>query len=161
MFQKLRYHLPFLVIPSIVFCAALLGAYFTGQGEINWYYNLKLPPWTPDGSFIGAMWSLIYVATAISILYVWNRGERNRLFFFTIFLFLVNGVLNILWSYLFFAKHLIGAAVLETALLEISTVALVVLARRVSILASILLLPYALWVLFAQYLIFIIWKMNG
>jgi tryptophan-rich sensory protein len=161
MFQSLLHKLSFFVIPSIVLCIALIGGYFTGQGEINWYYTLKIPAWAPAGDFIGAMWSMIYVATAISLFYVWNRGERNRFFFWIILLFAVNGFLNVLWSYLFFTKHLIGAAVLETALLEISTVALVVFVRRISTLASILLLPYALWVLFAQYLIYEVWRLNA
>jgi tryptophan-rich sensory protein len=158
--DKFLCKLSFLVIPAIVFCVALLGAYFTGQGEINWYYTLKFPSWAPAGSFISAMWSIIYVATAVSILYVWNYGERNRFFFFLIFLFIINGFLNVLWSWLFFSKHLIGATVLETAALEISTITLIILVRRISTLASILLLPYALWVLFAQYLIYEIWKLN-
>lgn len=151
----------FVIIPAIVFGVALLGSYFAGWGEIDWYYKLKLPAHAPSGDFIGAMWSVIYVAVAISLLYVWNRGERNRFFFFTVFLFAVNAAANVLWSYLFFAKHLIGVAVFETAGLEISTVALIFFVRKISTLASILLIPYALWVLVAQYFIFMIWKMNG
>jgi tryptophan-rich sensory protein len=141
----------FIIIPLIVFIVALSGSLITSRG-MDWYNQINLPAWTPAGSVIGIIWTLIFILTAISAILFWARGFRNRKFWTVIILFLVNGILNSLWSFLFFGAHLIGASILEMIVLEITIIFLIILIKPTSKLASVLLYPYAIWVAFATYL---------
>lgn len=151
----------YFLIPLIVIGVSLLGSFFTGQGVSTWYQTLNLPGWTPPGSVIGAVWTVIFILVAVSLLIFWNKVKRNRIFKVITGVFLLNAFLNVLWSYLFFSKHFIFSAFVDTILLEISVLALIILLWPLSRLASALLWPYALWVIFAGYLNYIIWQLNS
>jgi len=77
-----------------------------------------------------------------------------------IILFIANGLFNIGWSYAFFYKHKLNAAVVISALLEVSVLAIIFSAFPLSVWAGVLLLPYAVWVLFATYLSLRIARLN-
>ncbi|MCX6738269.1 MAG: tryptophan-rich sensory protein [Candidatus Parcubacteria bacterium] len=140
-----------IVIPLITLIVALSGSLVTNRG-MDWYNQINLPVWTPSGGIIGMVWTLIFVLTTISAILFWSRGFRNKKFWIVISLFVANGILNALWSFLFFGLHLIGASILEMIVLEITTIFLIILIKPTSKLASILLYPYAIWVAFATYL---------
>jgi tryptophan-rich sensory protein len=152
--------LSYFFVPAIVFVGTILSGYFIGQGEINWYYKLTLPAFAPFGNFISAGGSVVSVIITISVLYVWNNAERSRFFNLVILLFVVNIFLNTLWGWFFFTKHLIGLTVIVIALLEVSTLALAFFTRRISPLASVILVPYVLWVAYLEYFVCVIWKLN-
>lgn len=140
-----------IIIPLITVIIALSGSSITSRG-MDWYNQINLPVWTPAGSIIGMVWTIIFILTTISAILFWARGFRNRKFWIIISLFVFNGILNVFWSALFFGFHLIGASILEMIILEITTLCLIFLIRPTSRLASILLYPYAIWVAFATYL---------
>lgn len=148
----------YLIIPLMVFSVALIGSFFTGTG-MDWYQGINLPEFTPPGSFIGLVWTLIFILTAISILFALNKNlkERKNL---VISFFVINLLLNLSWSFLFFNQHLIGLALIDAILLALSVLILMVLIWPFSKFSSLLLLPYFLWVSFASYLNFIIWQLN-
>lgn len=148
-----------IIIPLITVTVALSGSLITDRG-MDWYNQIKLPVWTPSGEIIGIAWTLIFIFTTYSAMLFWNRGFRNKRFWAVIVLFLLNGALNALWSFLFFGLHYVGASILEMIILEITTIALVVLIRPTSRLASILLYPYAIWVAFATYLAYSVLILN-
>ncbi|MBU3918362.1 tryptophan-rich sensory protein [Patescibacteria group bacterium] len=149
----------YIIIPLITLVIAVFGNLITSQG-MDWYNLLKLPSFTPAGAIIGIVWTIIFILTAISVLIFYNRAFHNSRFVIVITLFLINGVLNLLWSYLFFNKHLVGAAILEMLFLEATIIALIILIRFSSKIASILLYPYAIWVIFATYLAYQVLLLN-
>lgn len=121
---------------------------------------LKKPAWTPPGSVIGAVWTTIFVLSTIAALIIWNApAAKPKLPVFAA-VFLLNAVLNIAWSWLFFVQHRLTLAGWEALLLDLTCVALVVLAWPISRLAAALLMPYAAWVAFASYLTFTVARMN-
>ncbi len=150
----------YLLIPLFYVFVSTIGSLFTGQGVSSWYKTINLPSWTPPGSVIGIVWTIIFILTAISALIVWNKFNHNYAFWVIAVLFLVNGLLNIFWSYLFFSQNLLGWAALEAALLGASVYALIVLIWPLSTLAASLLIPYAGWVTFATYLTYLVYKLN-
>jgi len=153
--------LNYIVIPLITILVAVLGNLFTSSGiDSGWYDSITKPAWTPAGSIIGAVWTLLFILATISALIVWNKAPRSRRFWWIVGVFLINAVLNVFWSFLFFNQHLLGAAIWEAGLLGLSVVALVVLIWPISRLASALLIPYAAWVFFAAYLTYSIWALN-
>ncbi|MBU0649151.1 tryptophan-rich sensory protein [Patescibacteria group bacterium] len=150
----------YLVIPLIALATAVLGSHFTSQG-MDWYETLSRPGFTPPGGIIGTVWTVIYILSAISALIVWNKFSRNKRFLWISALFMINAVLNFFWCYLFFAAHLIGAAIIEMLALEATVLALMILVWPRSRFAAFLLAPYAGWVIFATYLAYSIWALNS
>lgn len=157
--------LNYLLVPLITVLVAFSGSSFTNQGLSSWYNNLHLPAIAPPGWLIGLMWTVIYILTTVSALILWNLtsdkwAQWQGRYWLIWFLFALNAFLNAYWSYLFFAKHLIGWAVVEMLLLEATNIALIFLSWKFSKTASLLLLPYFFWVGFATYLAFLIYKLN-
>lgn len=153
--MKLNYFL----IPLITFLTAFLGSLATSRG-MEWYNTLKLPSLAPQGSFIGMVWTIIFILSTVSALLVWNNGQTSKKFWLVIGLFIANAVLNFLWSVIFFGFGQIGLSIIEMFVLEATVVALILLIWPISRISSILLVPYAIWVGFATYLAYSIWSLN-
>ena len=68
--------------------------------------------------------------------------------------------LNALWSILFFGLKSPSYALIEIGFLWITIIITVVVMLPVSVLASILLIPYILWVSFALILNYYVWQLN-
>ena len=149
----------YLVIPGIAILAMVLGRFFSAQG-MAWYTTLQLPAITPPQWVFPVVWTIIYILTTISVLIVWNTVERTSTFWVIIGLFLINLFFNIFWSYLFFTNHMIGAALIDAILIEVSLFLLIVCIFPVAQLAALLLLPYVVWVFFAIILNVLIWQIN-
>jgi tryptophan-rich sensory protein len=75
--------------------------------------------------------------------------------------FALNGLLNVLWSLLFFRLRRPDWALFEVGLLWLSIVLLIALAGRHARRAGWLLLPYLVWVSFAAALNIAIVRLNG
>jgi tryptophan-rich sensory protein len=76
-------------------------------------------------------------------------------------LFAANALLNILWSALYFKLQRPDWALYEVGLLWLSILALIVGLWRISRWASLLLLPYAVWVAIAAALNLATVRLNG
>lgn len=151
--------MPYVLIVLAVIATAALGSAFTTESLSTWYLTLNLPSWTPPGSVIGAVWTILYTLLAIAGVLAWKHLEpQARKTFF--WLYGANLVLNALWSYLFFSAHRIGVALAEMLLLEASLIAMIALLWNKQSTAAYLLLPYAAWVAFATYLTFTILRLN-
>lgn len=146
------------VIPFITIATISAGSWVTSAG-MNWYKTLKFPAFTPPGSFIGAVWTVLFVLATISALIVWNKAASKKKTTIGV-AFILNALLNVGWSILFFGLHLIGPAIYEAALLGVSVLVLMIFIWPVSKLAAWLLLPYLAWVSFATYLTYSIWLLN-
>jgi len=151
--------LNYLIIPLIVLAVAWLGGQLTGSG-MDWYRTIKLPSFTPPGSIIGLVWTIIFILSAISAIIFWNKTTTDNRFYWIIAIFIANAILNIAWSYLFFNQHLLGLATIEAAILDLSVIALILLLWPISKISAGLLVPYAGWAAFATYLTYLVWSLN-
>lgn len=73
-------------------------------------------------------------------------------------LFIIQLMLNAIWSWIFFGLHMPGLAFVEIAVLWLTILATTVAFWQHSPLAGGLLIPYLLWVGFALLLNFSIWQ---
>jgi len=146
--------------PVFYLCIALAGSAFTSQGLGPWYDTLAKPSFTPPGSVIGMIWTVIYILAAISLIIFISNARDKHGFWPIIGLYITNGIINALWSYIFFTKHLIGLAVIDAGLIGATVLVMIMAVWRYSAASAILLLPYLGWVSFATYLTYIIHKMN-
>lgn len=142
----------------ISFAASAIGAFATIQAK-EFYGTLVQPTWSPPSWLFGPVWTLLYTCMAIAAFLVWRTGgfKANRV---GLSLFVVQLAINALWSWLFFAWQLGGAAFGEIFLLWALILATIVQFWRVKPLAGALLIPYLLWVSFAAALNFALWKSN-
>lgn len=149
---------PLLATITVICIVAGLGGALTDIGP--WYLALKQPAWKPPDWLFGPIWSTIYVFTAWSALTAWRTGnpKQRRLM---LALFALNALLNLLWSLLFFWFRRPDWALLEVGLLWISIVLLMLALSRHSRKASLLLLPYLLWVGVAAVLNAATVRLNG
>jgi tryptophan-rich sensory protein len=139
---------PLLAAALAAAAVAAVGALMTSLGP--WYYQLVLPAWKPPDWLFGPAWTLIFGLTALSAYLSWTHAGRDRATQARLLaLFIMNGLLNIAWSALFFRLHRPDWALLEVALLWLSILGLIVLSARKSALAAWLLVPYLAWVSFA------------
>ncbi|HDP37214.1 MAG TPA: tryptophan-rich sensory protein [Candidatus Atribacteria bacterium] len=159
--ESLLFNVLLLTICSfLVFATAGLGSYFTSVGiDSGWYDSLNLPLWTPAGSVIGMVWTILYILLVISV-FILLRQVDKRSFFLIGGVFLLNLVLNAFWSYLFFTLNKLFIAFIGALFLTLSVFLLIYLVQPKNKLASILLYPYLIWVLFASYLNLQIWLLN-
>ncbi len=141
---------------ALCFAASAGAVFVTTDG---WYAGLNKPTWNPPASVFAPAWTVLYILMATAAWLVWRQGgwKAQR---FPLGLFLVQWMLNALWTPLFFGFHLVSLAFAEIALLWVM-IALTLLAFwRVKTSAGLLMLPYLLWVTFAAALNFSIWQMN-
>ena len=157
--------LNFIIIPAFTVFVAVLGSTITSAG-MEWYKTINLPSFTPPGSVIGMVWTVIFILSTASALIYWNihkpwgKVPRGSSFLVTIALFILNGLLNVAWSLLFFGQHNMIAAFFEAIVLDLTVIGLIILIWPRSKWASILLLPYALWTAFASFLTWNIYQLN-
>jgi len=158
--MKLTIVIKFIVCLALTFSAALLGSLFTRNAVSDWYANLNKPIFTPPDWLFGPVWTALYLLMALSALLVWHKGLENPAVRIALALFLVQLILNALWTPLFFGLKMLLVAFIEILLL-LTAIGLTIMAfARVSIPAALLLLPYILWTSFAAVLNFSIWLLN-
>jgi tryptophan-rich sensory protein len=160
MVQSLREYFVLLGFILLCFAAAGLGSLATTPAIDGWYAALRKPAWTPPNWVFGPVWSLLYLGMAIAAWLVWRERTWASVEW-PLFLFAIQLILNVVWSFLFFGARLPGVAFAEILLLCGAILATLVAFQRVSMPAALLLAPYLAWVTFAAFLNFSIWRMNA
>jgi benzodiazapine receptor len=145
--------------------ALLWGVMVAGMGawltELSpWYYTLKKPSWQPPDWLFGPAWTVILALASLAAFLAWRHATDRGSRLMIVCLFGTNGLLNILWSPLFFTWRRPDWALLEVPFLWLSILAPIVLLAPISHTASLLLMPYLLWVSFAAVLNLTIVRLN-
>jgi translocator protein len=146
------------VTGAITLVVAITGGLLTEIGP--WYRALKKPSFQPPDWLFGPAWTLIFTLVAVSAALAWRDGTpeaRGVL----VALFLLNAVLNVAWSGLFFKLRRPDWALIEVAFLWASIALLIARTWPINTTASLLLVPYLLWVSFASILNWAIVRLNG
>jgi benzodiazapine receptor len=140
------------------FLVALLGGLATRLDA--WYYALRKPAWQPPDWLFGPVWTLIFACAAAAGVIAWGAaGDSQR--WLVGGLFAVNGILNVLWSVLFFFLQRPDWALPEVVALWLSVLALMLAFLPFAPVASLLLLPYLVWVGFASFVNLAVVRLNG
>ncbi|MBC7187346.1 MAG: tryptophan-rich sensory protein [Calditrichaeota bacterium] len=134
---------------GVCLLAGVLGSVFTSSGVRTWYPTLNKPPFTPPGWLFGPVWTVLYILMGVAAALVWHKslGVNTALA-----VFVVQLVLNVLWSLFFFGLRLPAVALVDIVLLWGAILATLVLFWRMQPAAGLLLVPYLLWVSFATVL---------
>jgi len=150
---------------SLVIClgAGWAGSLLTRPAVLSdWYEQLAKPAWTPSGWLIASVWRTLFALMGLSLWMVWmQRSASPRRTRPALVLFAVQLLLNVAWSYFFFALKRPGAALIEICVLWIAILATIVACWRVRPAPAVLMLPYLAWVGFAAFLNGAIWRLNS
>ena len=133
-----------LSLPIITFIIAGLGGLSNQYTDWSWYETLNKPFFNPPNFIFGIVWPILYVFMAIvSYLNAQNIFK----------LYLMQIVLNGLWSWLFFVFNTTAFAFLDIVLLIFLNVLIVKQLRASKAWLSVLLyIPYVVWICFASLL---------
>ncbi len=146
--------------------AALGALLLAGAGglatEIGpWYRALRKPSWQPPDWAFGPAWTLILGLAAWSGALAWEAAPDTAGRVLVVGLFAANALFHFLWSPLFFRLKRPDWALFEVVFLWLSCLALIIGLAGFSTWASLLIVPYLLWVSFASWLNLAIVRLNG
>ena len=149
-----------LLITLIVLCNLIgaIGAIWTSSDR-SWYDGINKPSFTPPGGVIGSVWTLLFTLMGISLYLVWTSPSSNIKIIALTF-FVIQFIFNVAWSYLFFGLNKPLWALIEILVLLAFILITTFYFFKVNKLSGYLLIPYILWVSFASFLNYSIWRLN-
>ena len=133
-----------------------ISGLWTARSVKSWYSRLKKPSFNPPNWLFGPVWTLLYILMGISLYIIWNaNGPVLAIIFFIIQL-----ILNFLWSLLFFSLRKPLVAFIDIILLLAMIILTAIEFYQISSIAAFLFIPYILWVSFASLLNFSVYSLN-
>lgn len=121
----------------------------------KWYSDLKKSPLNPPSYVFGIAWTILYILIFIS--YTIGLSQIDYIYWI---IPIIQLLLNFAYSPVFFYyKQLLGAAVLTTIILIMTLITMYIFSTK-SFYAVLLLIPYVLWLLFANYLAWSVYALN-
>ncbi|WP_433834864.1 TspO/MBR family protein [Flavobacterium anhuiense] len=127
----------------------------------TWYVTLEKPVFNPPNWIFMPVWTVLYILMAVAAALVWDKIKENTeevkqaLLFFIIQL-----ILNSIWSYLFFGLKNPMLALIEIVLLWLMIYETYLKFIKINKTSGYLLIPYLAWVGFATVLNASIWWLN-
>ncbi|WP_235618187.1 TspO/MBR family protein [Streptomyces sp. CB02400] len=144
---------------AVCYTVAALGG-LAASDSASTYRSLDRPAWAPPSWLFSPVWTVLYATIAFSAWLVLRRRSlartRKEIVFWSAQL-----AFNLAWTPLLFGADRYGLAFLDICLLLAALGTTMLLFRRRSPAASLLLVPYALWVLYAAALSLAIWRLNS
>jgi tryptophan-rich sensory protein len=136
------------------------GAWLTSRSVATWYPTLVKPLWTPPGWIFGPVWTLLYLLMAVAAWLVWRERLRHPVGP-ALTLYVVQLIVNVAWSGLFFGLQDPAAGLVGIGVLWVAIGATMTAFWRARRLAAWLLAPYAMWVTYAAALNWALWRLNA
>ena len=144
---------------GLTLAVGMLSGFLTREGMAQ---VSKLPQsvLTPPSWVFPVVWSILYTLMAIGAAKIWmspESEERSR----GLWLYLFQLIFNFFWSLFYFNMQAFGFSLLWLIALWILILLMILSWRKTDKLAAWLQIPYLIWVAFAGYLNFVMWRLNG
>ena len=117
------------------------------------------PPLSPPGIVFPIVWSILFALMGVGAARIYlspASNARSR----ALGIFLLQLAFNFLWSIIFFNLQNFGLALLWLVVLWVLILWMIKSFRKIDPLSAWLQIPYLLWVTFAAYLNFGVWRLN-
>lgn len=146
--------LPLKIFMCAVVCLAIGGisGIATANNLTDWYATLNKPFFNPPNWIFGPMWTLLYILMGWSVALIWDAGLRRTDVKNAVILFIVQLLLNGLWSIVFFGMQSPGLGLLVILTLWVLIYLCILWFREIDSFSAKLLWPYLAWVTFATLL---------
>jgi benzodiazapine receptor len=139
------------LVPGIVLLGFLMSAVASSGPGNPWFDGLVKPALYPPPQLFGIVWGVLYAMMGLALAVImaargaWGRREA-------VIAFIVQLLLNLGWSPLFFGAHQMTWALVLLGAIDIAVMVTIYLFWRVRPLAAWLMVPYLAWSLFATLL---------
>ena len=136
-----------------------LSGWLTRDGAKEYEASILQPPLSPPGIVFPIVWGILFALMGIGAARIYlapQSAERRK----GLWIFFVQLAFNFFWSMIFFGMQAFGFALIWLLILWVLILWMILVWRRVDPLAAWLQLPYLLWVTFAAYLNFGVWRLN-
>lgn len=135
-------------VPLCVLLGFLSGQFAQSGPGNPWFDALDKPAIYPPAATFGIVWGVLYAVMGFALALVGSAwGARGREL--AIGAFMVQFLVNLSWSPVFFGAHLLTGGLIVIGVLAVLVALTMVLFWRIRRLAGFLMLPYLAWVLFA------------
>lgn len=131
------------------------------KGSVVQYDALVLPPYAPPSWVFPLAWLILYLMMGAANWLIMKSDTPQEQKKHTQILYAVQLAVNFVWPLIFFNTDQYGTAFVWLLLLLALVLAMTVAAAKVNKLAAWLLVPYILWLLYAAYLNYFVWQLNG
>ncbi len=144
----------------VCFLPGIVGGFFTANNLYPWYDTLVKPSFNPPSWVFSPVWTMLYTLMGIS-LFLLLKAENSENRTQGLVFFVMQLILNSLWSIIFFELHQILWAFVVIIFLLLFIILSIWKFYQVSKTTAYILVPYLLWVSFATVLNFSIYRLNG
>lgn len=148
---------------AIAIAIPVLGGLFVSQltqeSIVTWYRTIRKPFWNPPAFIFGPIWTVLYSLLGVASYQIWKSGGglAQR---WALKLYVAQLALNFLWPLVFFNTHNLALSCLVNLSLLGTSLATQGAFYRILPDAGQLLLPYIIWLVFANVLNLTVWQMN-
>lgn len=146
----------FIIITVITFAVGSFFSFFT-MNNMDMFKELEKPVNVPAVLF-PIIWSILYLLMSISCYIISESNDKNK--DKIIISYIVQLVINSLWSLIFFGFDAYLFAFIWIILLLISVIIMMIKFYKINKLSAYLQIPYILWIIFAGYLNLGIYLLN-
>jgi len=146
---------------AVCLAVGFLGSRITQTTIDTWYPTIEKPIFNPPNWVFAPVWTILFILMGTSAGLIWTRLEENKeLVKKAMLFFIIQLLLNLFWSYLFFGLNNLLLASIEIVLLWLIIFETYILFKRINLKASYFLIPYLAWVGFASILTISIYFLN-
>lgn len=145
---------------TIPVATGAIAGLFTASSVNGWFLTIIKPSFNPPSWLFAPVWTALYIMMGIACFLVWNSKVDVKLKNKALGFYMVQLLLNFLWSLIFFYAHQPGWALFDIILMWGMILSTILQFGKISSTAAWLLVPYISWVSFAAVLNFAIWKLN-
>jgi len=159
---KFNLSIAVLLIVSIGIClsAGYIGSIYTTPEIPTWYAGLHKPDLSPPSWVFAPVWTALYILMGLSLFLIVRSSGKKSDIAVCLLLFGLQLVLNVLWPFVFFGLHSIFFGLLCIIALLGMLLCTIIQTFRISLSASLLLVPYLFWLCFATYLNYCLFILN-
>ena len=136
-----------------------LSGWLTREGTKLYRTTIIKPPLSPPGIVFPIVWSVLFALMGVGAARIYlspASNDRSR----TLGIFLLQLAFNFFWSIIFFNLQNFGLALLWLVVLWVMILWMIKSFHAIDPLSAWLQIPYLLWVTFAAYLNFGVWRLN-
>lgn len=145
-----------IIITIVTFIVGSFFSFFT-MNNMDTFKELNKPINVP-GIIFPIVWSILYLLMSISLYIVLEKDNKDKQK--AIISYIVQLIINSLWSLIFFGFEAYLFSFIWIILLLISVVVMIINFYKVNKTAAYLQIPYVLWIIFAGYLNLGIYLLN-
>lgn len=151
--KKINYKKLLISILIPVFLSLIIGLIIK---DYNDYNNLIKPFFAPPGILFPIIWTILYILMGVSAYIIYNQTKNIK----DLTIYLIQLIINLFWSALFFIFKLRFLAFIWILFLIILVIIMIYQFYKISKLAAYLQFPYLIWIIFATVLNLAIFLLN-